>query len=337
MESGIEQWRTIRKLMQGYRSVQILLACNHLGIFRHLAAGPRQAEEIALLTGSHPEAMRRLLNAAVAVGLLIKADGTYANSQMAAICLAEEGPLFLGHMAQLEQHQYERWGCLPEAIQTGRWPEPNRQMEERTNWVRNFELALYDMARACAPAIAEAMHLSTDRPLRLIDVGGGHGGYSMALVRRYPNMTATVFELPAAANVACEIIAAEGLSNRVTVQAGNFQQEELGHGYDVALLFGVLASETGEGKLALLRKVRKALIPDGLIAIREFLLHPDDPEQTAEAAIFSLHTLLANGVGDVATLPQMQSWLLEAGFESLRFVELPVWMGMNLFVAQKSS
>lgn len=157
MKSGIEGWQTIRKLMQGYRSVQVLLTCNHLGIFRHLAGGPRRAEKIAGLTASHPEATRRLLNAAVAEGLLIKTGGVYANSRLAATCLAEEGPLFLGNMARLEQAQYERWGRLPEAIHTGRWPEPNRQMEEHTRWVRNFVFALYDMARASAPAIAEAL------------------------------------------------------------------------------------------------------------------------------------------------------------------------------------
>jgi len=336
MKSGIEEWQTIRKLMQGYRSVQVLLTCSHLGIFRHLAAGPGRAEKIAELTASHPEAMRRLLNAAVAEGLLIKTGGIYANSSLAATCLAEEGPLFLGNMARLEQAHYKRWGRLPEAIHTGRWPEPNRQMEEPARWVRNFVFALYDMARASAPAIAEVLELATDRPLRLIDVGGGHGGYSMALARRYPNLTATVFELPAVAEVAREIIAGGGLNDRVTVQAGNFQQEELGHGYDVALLFGVLVSETDEGKRALLRKVHAALVPGGMVAIRDLLLNPDDPAQTAEAALFSLHTLLANGVGDVATLAQMQDGLIEAGFESLRFLELPSLMGMNLFVARKS-
>ena len=336
MESGIEEWQTIRKLMQGYRSVQVLLTCNHLGIFRHLAAGPRRAEEIAGLTASHPEAMRRLLNAAAAVGLLTKTGEVYANSPLAATCLAEEGPLFLGNIARLEQAHYERWGRLPEAIHTGRWPKANRQMKERARWVHNFVFAMYDMARASAPSIAEALELPTGRPLRLIDVGGGHGGYSMAMARRYPNVTATVFELPTVVEVAREIIAAAGLNDRVTVQAGNFQQEELGCGYDVAFLFGVLSSETDEGKRALLRRVHSALVPGGMVVIRDFLLNPDDPSQTAEAALFSLHTLLANGVGDVATPAQMENGLVEVGFESLRFLELPGWTGMNLFVARKS-
>jgi hypothetical protein len=332
----IEQWHTIHEMMRGYRAAQILLTGNQLGIFRHLADGPRRADELAGLTGSHPEAMRRLLNAAAGLGLLSKQGEVYANSPLAAACLAEDGPLFLGNMARLEQAGYERWVRLPEAIRTGRWPEPNRQMEERTNWVRHFELAIYDIARVSAPAVAEALPLPTDHPLRLIDIGGGHGGYSMALARRYPNLTATVFELPAAAEVARDIIATEGMSERVTVRAGDFQQEELGDGYDVALIFGVLVSETDEGKLALLRKAHAALSPGGLVVIRESWLNPDDPAQSPEAALFSLHTLLANEVGDVATLAQMQGWLVEAGFERPGLIELPQWLGSGLCVAYNS-
>jgi hypothetical protein len=54
----------------------------------------------------------------------------------------------------------------------------------------------------------------------------------------------------------------------------------LGGGYDVALIFGVLVSETDEGKLALLRKTHAALSPGGLVVIREFLLDPDDPARS---------------------------------------------------------
>lgn len=335
MNPKAEQWHTIHDMLRSYRAAQILMTCNELDLFRHLANGPRQADELAALSGSHPEALRRLLNAAVALGLLTKAGDTYANSPLATACLTEAGPFYLGHMVGLERAGYECWSRLSEAVRTGRWPEPNRQMEEQADWVRRFELAMYDMARVSAGAIAEALPLPAGRPLRLIDIGGGHGGYSMALARRYPHLTATVFELPAAAAVARDIIAREGLSDRVRVRAGDFQREELGQGYDVALIFGVLVSETAEGKLTLLRKTHTALAPGGIVAIRESWFDPDDPAQSPEAALFSLHTLLANSVGDVATLAQMQDWLVKAGFERPGLIELPDRPGSSLCVAYK--
>lgn len=335
-QSEMEHWKTIQEMMRGYMAAQILFTANQLNIFQHLAEAPRPAAELAALTHSHPEAMRRLLNAAAGLGLLIKQNGFYANSRLTEACLVEKGPFFMGNMARLEQAGYERWGRLPEAIRSGRWPAPNREMEERTNWVHNFELAMYDMARISAPAVAEHLDLPTDRPLRLIDIGGGHGGYSMALARRYPNLTATVFELPAAAEVAIEIIKAEEMSARVMVRAGDFQKEDLGNNYDVALIFGVLVSETDEGKLALLRKTHAALSQGGFVAIREIWLDPEDPAKSPEAALFSLHTLLANAVGDVATLEHMQTLLIEAGFEETGLINLPEGMGSSLCVGRKS-
>jgi hypothetical protein len=331
----IEHWQTVYEMMRAYRAAQIMLTANQLGVFRRLTGVSRRAEELAALTDSHPEGMRRLLDAAAGLGLLTKRGEVYSNSPLAAACLAEDGPFSMGNMARLEQAGYERWGRLPQAIRVGRWPQPNRQMEEQTNWVRHFELAMYDMARISAPAVAEALDLPSDHLQQLIDVGGGHGGYSMALARRYPHLTATVFDLPAAAEVARDIIEAEGLSKRVSVRAGDFQREDLGSGYDVALIFGVLVSETDEGKLALLRKTHAALSPGGMVVIREFWLDPDDPAQSPEAALFSLHTLLANEVGDVATIEQMRGWLVEVGFERPRMVELPGWPGFDLCVAYK--
>ena len=335
MKTQRKNWRTVRNLMRSYRASQILMTCNQLGIFRLLAGGPRRADEIAKRTGSHPDASRRLFNAAAALGLLTKTGETYANGPLAATCLAKEGPFYLGNMARQEQATYERWGRLPEAIRTGRWPELNRQAEERTQWVRNFEMAMYDMARTVAPLIAEVLPLPTDRPLRLLDVGGGPGGYSMALARRYPRLNATVFELPAAAEVAREMIAAEGLTGRVKVQTGDFQREDLGKGYDVVLIFGVLVSETDEGKRALLRKAHTALVPGGLLAIREFWLNPEDPAASPEAALFSLHMLLANSVGNVLSLGEMKNLLAEAGFTRLGQVKLPAWVDLTMCLAHK--
>lgn len=331
----IEMWQTVHQLLRGYRVAQVVMACTELGVFEALSHGARPAADVAQQLGVTPEAVRRLLNAAAALGLVVRGGDRYANGRLAEACLTPNSPLFIGHMASLEAAGYERWGRLAEAIRTGCWPEPNRQIEDRRGWVRRFELGMYDMARATAPAVAAAVDLPVDRPLRLIDVGGGHGAYAMALARRYPNLTGTVYELLAAAEVAQDIIAAEGMTDRVTTQSGDFQRDELGHGYDVALLFGVLVSESPAGRIDLLRKVHGALAPAGLVVIREFWLDPDDPARSPEATLFSLHMLLSNSVGDVASLTEMRVWLADVGFAEVREVPLPAWAGPALLTARK--
>lgn len=157
----------------------------------------------------------------------------------------------------------------------------------------------------------------------------------MALARRYSNVQPIVFELPAAAEVAVKIIAGEGMAGRVAVQTGDFQQETLGKGYDLILLFGVLVSETPAGKLALLRKVHAALSPGGMVAVRGFWL---DDARTAppESTLFSLHMLLSTEAGDISTLSEVHGWLAEAGFVRPREIALPEWVGSSLLVAYKA-
>jgi hypothetical protein len=118
------------------------------------------------------------------------------------------------------------------------------------------------------------------------------------------------------------------------VQVGDFQKEDLGSGFDLVLLFGVLVSETPAGKLDLLRKSYRALAPQGQVAIRAFW--PDaNPARSADAAIFSLQMLLSTDAGDLETLAQIQAGLHECNFARPHLVELPAWLGSGLLVAQK--
>jgi hypothetical protein len=156
----------------------------------------------------------------------------------------------------------------------------------------------------------------------------------MALAQRYPRLRATVFELPRVVPVARQIIAEAGMADRVSVQAGDFQQEALGQGYDLALVFGVLNGEPPEGRPALIRKVFATLKPGGQIALRDFVLDPDRAGPP-EAAIFALQMLLATETGGLDTRADWVRWLTEAGFLSPKEIELPSWVGSSLTVAQK--
>ncbi len=323
MTDELTHWQTINQMMRSYRQSHLLITCAQLDVFRQLADGPLPLADLAQRTGAEEAALRRLLDAAVAFDLLTKNDGRYANGPLAETCLAREGPYYLGNLLRREGAFYQRWSYLTEAVRSGQRPEANIRDEEQTDWVLGFELALFDLARVNGPRIAAALTLPAGQPVRVLDVGGGHGGYSMALARRYPNVEATVFELPAAAEVARQIIAGEGMSERVAVQVGDFQKEELGDGeYNLLLLFGVLVSETPENKLVLLQKSYRALKPDGRGAIRAFGLDGEGAGPP-EATLFSLQMLLSNNTGDLSTRGEIDQLLVQAGFTDLQLLDTP--------------
>lgn len=333
-QTQLDYWNTIHQMMRGYRISHLLITCAQLEVFGQLAAGPLPLADLAERTQTAPAALRRLLDAAVAFELLTKDGERYANSPLADTCLAREGPYYLGNLLRREGAFYQRWSYLTEAVRSGRRPEANIRDEEQTDWVLGFELALYDLARVNGPLVAEALALSEEQTVRVLDVGGGHGGYSMALARRYPNIEATVFELPPAAEVARQIIAREGMGHRVGVGEGDFQNEELGdNAYDLLLLFGVLVSETPANKLALLEKSFRALLPGGRVAIRAFWLN-DERTGPPESTLFSLHMLLATDAGDISTQAEIMQLLAQTNFIDPQWVNIPE-VGGNLLLATK--
>jgi SAM-dependent methyltransferase len=277
--------------------------------------------------------MALLLNTAAALELLDKAEDQFSNKPLVAACLLPGSPGTMVRSIHLQAEFYRRWGRLADAVRTGQRPAEDRRDEGAGDWARNFVYGLYDMARPVAPCIAGALNLPDDRPLRVIDVGGCHAAYSLALARRYPLVTATVFELPAVVPHARAIIAQAGLAERVSVQEGDFQREELGAGYDMALVFGVLNGEPLAGRPALIRKVYDCLKPGGRIVLRDLVLD-DDRAGPPEAAIFALQMLLATESGGLDTRSDWAIWLAAAGFTPPQTLVLPDGIGA-LTVAEK--
>lgn len=334
LRNGLEQRQQIQELARSYRKAQILLACVELGVFEALAGGSATSQTVAGVTQTSPRGMDLLLNAAVGLGLLEKANSLFSNSALAEAWLIPGRDASLSQSLLLEKAFYTRWGHLAEAVRTGKRPEENRRDEQAKDWVRNFISALYAAARPVAPLIAEALALPQDRPMRVIDVGGGHGAYSLALAQRYPLLTATIFELPRVVPVAREIVQQADLADRVSVQEGDFQTETLGSDYDLALVFGVLNGESPDGRFALIQKVHTALNPGGRIVIRDFVLDADRAGPV-DATEFALQMLLATESGGLDTRDDWDRWLHMAGFNAPCVLPIPGSIGSSLTIATR--
>jgi hypothetical protein len=326
--------RRIAELAAGFRQAQVLFACVELGVFDALAARPSTSADVAAATATDARALELLLNAAAALGLLAKDRGRFRLDQEAASLLTRDSPASMIHSLELQAQFYRRWGSLADAVRTGQRPQENARDETPSDWIERFVYGIYSTARPIAPLIAASLELPRDRDLRLIDVGGCHGAYSMALADRYPRLSVVVYELPRVVPVARRLIAEAGWSERVSVVEGDFQREGLGAGYDLALVFGVLNGEPPAGRSALIRKVFDALASGGLIVLRDSVLDPDRAGPP-EAALFALQMLLATDGGGLDTRDDWARWLADAGFEPPFEIELPPEARGPLVVARK--
>lgn len=321
------------EILDSYQQSQILITCNELGVFKALSKVPANAQELAARLGTSERGMRILLDAAVAVGFLQLMDGCYSNTPPVQACLVEEGPFFLGNLIRLEENFYRRWGQLDQAVVTGTAASEHAHRED-PEWVKIFEAAMYDMARDSAPVIAEMLHLPDGRPLRSIDLGGGHGYYSVALAKHYPNLTATVFDLPRVGPFARDFISKTGYASRVFVKEGDFIVDDLGSDYDLALVFGVMGGQSPENRPVLLKRAFDTLKPGGKIALHDCILNPDRTSPLS-AALFAAWMLAVTKNGEVGTTEEFSRFLVQAGFTNIEIQVLPEWTEMPLITAEK--
>jgi hypothetical protein len=111
-----------------------------------------------------------------------------------------------------------------------------------------------------------------------------------------------------------------GVKN-VTFRGGDFHFDDIGYGYNLALLSQVLHSHSALENLALLGKVFDALAPKGTIAIQEFTL-AEDHASPVPGALFSVNMLVNTAEGRSYSPKEMKGWLMKAGFGRIKKVDL---------------
>jgi hypothetical protein len=156
---------------------------------------------------------------------------------------------------------------------------------------------------------------------RLLDIGGGTGSWSIAAVRAYRHLAATVVEMPIVADVARKRIAATEVAARVAVVTADAMRDPLPQGNDVFLLANILHYWAPEENIALLRRVRNAAEHEAALLRVDFWTDPTHTQPIQEALMageFAVHLRH----GDVYSLDEIKQWLEPTGWRFVRHVEL---------------
>jgi tetratricopeptide (TPR) repeat protein/predicted O-methyltransferase YrrM len=103
----------------------------------------------------------------------------------------------------------------------------------------------------------------------MLDIGGGHGLYSIFFTKKYPGLKAWVLDLPSVSGIARENVAKYGVADRVSVLAGDFQRLKPGRAYDVVFISNVTASY--DELCSLVSGARGMLSPGGMLILRNYV------------------------------------------------------------------
>ena len=307
----------------GAAALRMAAAAARLGVFDALAQGPLTPGEVAERTGTHPRGVALLLDALRAHGYVrphANGDGVqrYENSDASARWLVRDRqPSFTDTLEFWDALLFELWPSLERSLTDGRPPTDwYAWLERNPRTLRSFQAMLGRMARAAGPGIVQAAALPA-QTRRLLDVGGSHALYSAAFCAAHPDLHATVLDFPGALQVGRENVAAEGLQDRIGLQAGDFLREPLGTGYDAVLLCRVVHGLDAGANTALLRKAHDALVPGGRVLVVEEYdpgHRPADAVSDAFMHTFSLNMYHLQGAQNYPT-EAIAGWMAAAGFD----------------------
>jgi hypothetical protein len=263
----------------------------------HIAAGADSLPALTERTGADADALGRLVDHLVAVGVL-QGDG-------ARVALTELG-------AQLRDEDERAWldidGAVGRAdlaalhlLDTVRTGQPAYPLTHgRGYWEdlaadpalsQSLDALMSSRLRSEAPAIAAGYDWAALG--HVVDAGGGNGTLLAAILSAHPNLRGTLVDLAGPAAAARRAFAEAGLADRACVVEGSFL-EPIPAGADAYVLSDVLHDWDNEHALVILGRCAEAAGPDGRVLVIEYLLE-DEAEPTAARTAMNLRLLVYVG------------------------------------------
>jgi len=319
---------SILQVAQGFMAAKHLFAASSIGIFEALADGPASLAEIAARTGISERAAHISADAMVALGFLAVEQDQYSNGAVASTFLAGRTPADLRPVLRFwDLVSYPAWTQLEDVLR-GRWA--SQQITPELAEV--FSAGVEALTAGPAQALAAGYDFSAHR--RLLDVGGGTGSITAAIVQRHPQLEATVLERPDVVPLAQRRIQAAGLQPRIEVVAGDAVQGPYPPGHDLVLMANLVHYFSVEQNCRLLELARTAVGERGRLLLVDFWTDATHT-QPAPAALMAGEFAVLQENGDVYSAEEVRDWMRRTGWD---FVEQKPLVGpISLLVAEANA
>lgn len=318
------------KIMQlglAFWASKTLLSAIELGVFTELSEGPLTAEALTSRMKLNPRSARDFFDALVALGMLEREGDLYQNTKETAQFLVRHSPAYLGGMLEMANERlYPFWGSLTEGLRTG---QPQNEIKTggaglfesiygSPERLRLFLGAMTGLSMGASMAIAKQFPWANYKTV--VDVGGAQGGLLVQVCKAHSHLRGVNFDLPVVGPIFEEYVAAHGLSDRLSFQAGSFFEEDLPQA-DVITMGHILHDWNLDEKRMLLDKAYKALPDGGALIVFEALID-DERKENAFGLLMSLNMLIETPGGFDYTGADCSGWMRDAGFRETRVEHL---------------
>ena len=312
---------------------EVILVATEQGLFEALRDGPLDAARVAARASTDPVATEKLLNLLTSMRYLRWADGQFRLGRMARRFLLADTPHSARDMVLMKRLELRWINRLGDFLRSGEPLDVHGTMTED-------EWGLYQrgMRTQAGLAAGEATRRTpVPKGARdMLDIGGSHGFFSVALCRRYPELRAVVLDLPQAVEQAAPILAREGMGDRVVHRAGDALTSDLGErAYDLVLIWSLVHHFDDATNRGLVARAARALRPGGVLAIGEAIRASTPAKANQLTAFFDMYFSMTSESG-TWTFEEMASWQRDAGLMPRRPIRMLMSPGAGIQAATRA-
>jgi O-methyltransferase domain/Dimerisation domain len=301
---------------------QMVYAAAKLRLADHLAT-PNSAEEVAEQTGTHAPSLYRLMRALAHLGILTEQGARCFSLTPLGEALKTNAPG--SARAAVLTFASDWWvrgfGHLLYSVETGKSGFERSLGMPYFDWLQQHpeEASLFSESMACvheAEGAAVINGYDFSGFTTIVDVGGATGNLLATILGKCSGSRGILFDLPHVIRDAPALIQARGLTDRLTVEGGNFF-ERVPRGGDVYLLSHIIHDWAEDQCLSILRNCRQAMNPGSRLLIIETVLPADNTPHPGK--MVDIVMLVAPG-GQERTEQEYGTLLSKAGLRLTRVV-----------------
>lgn len=294
-----------------------------LGIADTLAAGPRDAEQIAELVGAHGPALYRLLRALGDAGVVAELeDRRFALTSLGEALRSDVPGSLRGWVTMLGMPFHcAPWIDLYETVRTGETAFDRVHGTKLFDYLAAhpedaevFDAAMTSVSTSETIDIVQAYDFT--RFDTIVDVGGGRGGLLTAILATNPHLQGVLFDVPTVAASAREEISGTEIADRATVVSGDFFKS-VPPGADAYLLSNVIHDWDDDHAARILSTCRAAMADTACVLVVELVL--PEGHQPSVGKLADLEMLVITG-GRQRTEAEHRALYARAGFRVTRIV-----------------
>jgi hypothetical protein len=317
----------LSQLLRGSLVTQLIHVAATLGVADLLCDGSKGTHELAAALRVDPEALYRVLRALASVGIFEETDPRwFALTPLAQLLRTDvSGSLRASAMLYGEPWWWRAFGDLLHSVRTGQPAFDHVHGESLFAYLRHaadaatiFNDHQTNMTRQDAAAVVNAYGFR--ECTTVVDVGGGHGALTAAILKACSWTTAILFDQPAVIEGAKQRLRAEGLTDRCACVAGDFF-ESVPVGGDAYVLKDIVHDWDDDRATAILYKCRRAIAQAPASSAKLLVVEKVIPPGNAPfpGKLIDITMLLVTG-GRERTENEYEALLNKAGFTLTRIV-----------------